>query len=121
MRTIMKLALAAAALGLLLGGTALMANDEIGKETGEKCTLCHDKPGSKLLTDKGIYYDTQRTLEGFDEIKGSFGRCTSCHVRKPGSEKLTKEGKKMAELVDDMEELRKWLEEHHPDEVAGDN
>ena len=120
MRTIVKLVVAVAALGLLLGGNALMANDEIGRETGEKCTLCHDKPGSKLLTDKGIYYDTQLTLEGYDEIKGSFGRCTSCHVRKPGSDKLTKEGKKMAEMVDSMEELREWLAENHPEATGGE-
>lgn len=115
MRTIVKLVVASTALGLLLGGTALMANDEIARQTGEKCTLCHDKPGSKLLTDMGIYYDTQRTLEGYEEIKGSFGRCTSCHVRKPGSEKLTREGKKMADLVDSMKELREWMAESHPE------
>jgi hypothetical protein len=119
MRTIVKLTVALAALGLLLGGTALMANDEIGEQTGEKCTLCHDKPGSKLLTDRGLYFETQRTLEGYDEIQGSFGRCTSCHVRKPGSGKLTKEGKKMAGVVDSMEELREWLAENHPEAAQG--
>ena len=121
MRTIVKLVVALAAIGLLLGGNALMANDEISQETGEKCTLCHDKPGSKLLTDKGLYYETQRTLEGYDEVKGTFGRCTSCHVRKPGSGKLTKEGKKMAEVVDSMEELRAWLAENHPAQAEGGN
>jgi hypothetical protein len=59
-----RLVVALAAPGLLLGGSALMASDGIARETREKCTLCHDKPGSKLLTDMSLYYDTQGTLEG---------------------------------------------------------
>ena len=65
----------------------------MGKQEGLSCTVCHDKPGSKLLTDQGKYYETMRTLAGFDELKATFGACTSCHVTKPGSKKLTAKGK----------------------------
>lgn len=105
--------------GLGLAGSVLIAgaalsSERIAKETGRSCTACHDKPGSKLLTDVGKYYETTHTLDGYDSLKQSFGRCTTCHVRKPGSTKLTKKGKQFAELVKDMDSLRQWLKEGHP-------
>jgi hypothetical protein len=95
--------------------TVVVATDEIAEQQDLKCTACHDKLGSKLLTDKGIYFENTRTLEGYDQVKGTFGKCTTCHVRKPGSTKLTKKGKELAEVVGSMEELRAWLDEHHPE------
>jgi len=104
-----------AVVAALCSATAVIATDEIAEQQDLKCTACHDKPGSKLLTDKGIYFESSRTLDGFDEVKGTFGKCTTCHVRKPGSTKLTKKGKELADVVDNMEELRAWLAENHPE------
>ena len=56
-----------------------------------------------------------RTLDGYDEVKSSIGKCTACHVRKPGSDKLTKKGKKLSSVIADMDELREWLSKEHPD------
>ena len=103
-------ALAAAALLV----PAARGTDRIGEQEKVACTVCHDKPGSKLLTDKGKYYETARTLAGFDELKANFGACTTCHVSKPGSKKLTRQGKQFQELVGDMEGLKAWMKEHHP-------
>ena len=99
---------------LLLSVSWLSSSQQIAKETDLRCTACHDKPGSKLLTDQGKYWESMRTLDGYDQIKASFGKCTACHVRKPGSEKLTKQGKELASVVESMAELREWLEQNHP-------
>ena len=99
---------------ILLAAPAALATDEIGKETDLKCTACHDKAGSRLLTDQGKYYEMNGSLDGFDRLSTTFGKCTSCHVRKPGSMKLTKQGKKFAEVIGSMDELREWLDERHP-------
>lgn len=112
-----------AMMALLAGGTTAIATEDIGQETGLNCTACHDKAGSKMLTDKGLYFETMRTMDGYDQLQANFGRCTSCHVKKPGSDKLTKKGKKVGEVVDDMDDLREWLKSGHPtpeDEDAGD-
>jgi cytochrome c553 len=120
MKKMSKIVVVALALALLSGTTWILADQEIATKTDQRCTACHDKPGSKLLTDMGLYYEMMGSLDGFDNLKGSFGRCTACHAKKPGSDKLTAEGKKMADLVDSMEELKKWLEENHP-EAAKDS
>lgn len=109
-RFLIGLVLAAA---VLLAGTAL-ASKKIATNTGKSCTSCHDKPGSKLLTDTGKYYETMHSLEGYDQVKASFGRCTSCHDRKPGSKKLTKKGRQFGEMVKDMAGLEQWMKEGHP-------
>jgi hypothetical protein len=114
MKKNMKLVVLTLAVALVFGGSWLLASEEIAKSENLRCTACHDKPGSKLLTDKGKYFETVRSVEGFDELQAEFGRCTHCHVRKPGSDKLTKEGKKLAEVVNDMTELKAWLAEKHP-------
>ena len=110
-----KFLIAAVAVAFLCGGSWVLADETIAKETDQRCTVCHDKPGSKLLTDKGLYFESTGSLEGFDQLASSFGKCTSCHARKPGSEKLTAEGKKMAELVDTMAELKEWVAKNHPE------
>jgi hypothetical protein len=94
--------------------------EALGKQEKLQCTACHDKPGSKLLTDQGKYYETTRTMAGFEELKATFGACTSCHVAKPGSQKLTREGKRFQAMVDDMAGLRVWMEEHHPTPPAAE-
>jgi len=103
-------------LGLAALFTATLASgtEALGKSEGLECTACHDKPGSKLLTDQGKYYETLRTLDGYAELKSTFGKCTNCHVAKPGSKKLTKEGKRFQEMVKDMAGLGEWMKEHHP-------
>ncbi len=89
------------------------ASEKLAKDTGQQCVACHDKPGSKLLTDRGKYFEARKTLDGYDQIRSSFGRCTACHVRKPGSTKLTKRGAQFAENAKDMTDLKRWLDEGH--------
>jgi cytochrome c553 len=103
----------AMALSYLSGGGEVQASNAIAKQQGLACTACHDKPGSKLLTDRGKYFEAMGTLDGYDQL-ADFARCTSCHVKKPGSTKLTKQGQRFAEVVKDMAGLRKWLAENHP-------
>ncbi len=98
----------------LFAGTLASGTEKVGKQEGLACTVCHDKPGSKLLTDQGKYFETMRTLTGFEELKATFGACTSCHVTKPGSKKLTAKGKEFRDMVHDMEGLGAWMKEHHP-------
>ena len=114
MNTILRRAALLAGAALLLLACAAAAGEKIAAETKLACVSCHDKPGSRLLTDQGKYFETQRTLAGFDQLKGTFGRCTSCHVRKPGSAKLTKKGRQFAELVKDMAGLQEWMQKEHP-------
>ncbi|KAB2967699.1 MAG: hypothetical protein F9K18_03940 [Thermoanaerobaculia bacterium] len=90
------------------------ATEKIGAQEKVACTVCHDKPGSRLLTDKGKFYETARTLAGFEDLKANFGACTACHVARPGSKKLTRQGKQFQELVGDMKGLEAWMKEHHP-------
>ena len=105
---------------VLLAMPAALATDQIAKDTGLKCTACHDKAGSRLLTDQGKYFESMGTLDGFDDLSATFGKCTTCHVRKPGSNKLTKQGKRFADVVGGMDELREWLDESHPTPALDD-
>lgn len=90
------------------------ASKAIAQQENLACTSCHDKPGSKLLTDKGKYYETMGSLEGFDQVQAQFEKCTTCHVKKPGSQKLTETGKKYQWVAEDMDGLRIWLMDQHP-------
>lgn len=114
----LRLLAALALAGLVVAAGAARASQRLATETGKSCVTCHDKPGSKLLTDAGKYYESMHTLDGFADIRGSFGRCTACHVRKPGSLKLTKKGKELAGQVKDMNELRQWVQQQHPKPAA---
>jgi hypothetical protein len=96
------------------GGRPARASNKLAKQTGLECTVCHDKPGSKLLTDRGKYFEEMRTLDGYDDVVVAFADCTSCHEKKPGSRKLTERGERYAWVVNDMEGLRQWLRENHP-------
>lgn len=111
-RTTISATLLLALLATLCGQA--LASNAIATKTGLACTACHDKPGSRLLTDQGKYYEALGTLDGYDKV-AAFSQCTGCHVRQPGSHKLTATGKRFAEVVHDMEGLRKWVEENHPD------
>lgn len=102
------------AVALLLPADTLFATDEMAKSTGLACTACHDKPGSKLLTSKGKYYEALGTLEGYEAVTVAFRECTACHVAKPGSPKLTAQGQKFVALVKDMKGLNEWLKTSHP-------
>jgi hypothetical protein len=90
-----------------------LATEKLAEQEKVECTVCHAKPGGKKLTDKGKYYETLRTFEGYDKLTEKFGNCLYCHKRKPGSKKLTKEGKRIAEVVRDMNGLFEWLREGH--------
>jgi len=105
---------ALAVLALALPAGAVLGSEKLAKQTGKECTTCHDKPGSKLLTDAGKYFEMMRTLDGYDDIHSSFGHCTSCHVRRPGSKQLTRKGKQFQSSVKDMAELREWVRQNHP-------
>ena len=114
LRPIIGVALAAA---VLLAGAAI-GSERIAKETGKPCTACHDKPGSKWLTDMGKFYETQHSFDGYEALEKSFTRCTTCHVRKPGSTKLTKKGQQFASLAKDMASLQRLMAEGHPAPAA---
>lgn len=107
---------AALALGLagLFAATLASGTEAIGKQEKLECTACHDKPGSKRLTDRGKYYETLRTLDGWADLESTFGACTHCHVSKPGSMKLTREGQRFREVVRDMAGLGEWMKQRHP-------
>lgn len=105
---------AAAVLFAVAFPSASPASESIAKQTGKACTACHDKPGSKLLTDPGKYYETLHTLAGYDTLQATFGRCTACHARKPGSKQLTRKGREFSALVKDMPALGEWLRANHP-------
>lgn len=99
----------------LIASLPVSANEAIAKaEGGMTCTVCHDKPGSKLLTDKGKFYESTRSLEGYQEVLAAFRSCTTCHVKKPGSKKLTQQGKAFARGVGGMAALREWALAAHP-------
>lgn len=97
----------------LLVGPPADASNAIAEREQMQCTGCHDKPGSRLLTDEGKYYEAVGTLDGFADVAAVFGECTSCHVTKPGSLQLTTTGKRFRRLVGDMDGLRELLESEH--------
>ena len=102
-------------LAALFTATPALASEEIAKAEGDlTCTVCHDKPGSKLYTDKGKYYELMGSLDGYDAILAVFQKCTTCHVRKPGSKKLTPEGRRFARVMGDMSDLEQWVLSSHP-------
>jgi hypothetical protein len=111
--TIFLILLLTAVLVSTLGAPA-GASNKIAQRENLQCTVCHDKPGSRLLTDRGKYYEVMRTLDGYDEVIAAFSECTACHVSKPGSTKLTERGKQFQLVVQDMQGLRRWVAENHP-------
>ncbi len=114
MRSTLRLVLGLAVAAAFLGSGIATASEKLAHDTGKSCTTCHDKPGSKRLTDMGKYYETTRSFDGYASIQESFGHCTSCHSRKPGSHTLTKKGRQFAELAKDMKGLNQWMKEGHP-------
>lgn len=98
---------------LAASGMGALATEKLARKEKVECTVCHQKEGSKKLTDKGKYYETLRTFNGYDKLTELFGNCMYCHKHKPGSKRLTKEGKKIREVVRDMEGLFEWLKEGH--------
>jgi len=105
--------LAAFAILYLASGPQARASNDIAKKEGLQCTVCHDKPGSRLLTNQGLYYQQLGSLQGYDDVV-AFGDCASCHEQRPGSKKLTPTGRRFLRVVKDMKGLRKWLEDNHP-------
>ena len=111
--TVHVMLVVAAVFSLLLTG-GVYATEELAESENLACTACHDKPGSKLLTDQGKYFELMRSLDGFADLNASFGKCTFCHRRKPGSKKLTKAGKGFANALGNMEALVEWVKDLHP-------
>ena len=87
--------LAAIAAASLLVATAAFATPDMAKWEGLKCTVCHDKAGSKLLTSKGMYYELKKTLEGYSALIAEYKKCTACHSQEPGNKTLTAQGEEM--------------------------
>jgi len=105
--------LAVLALLYLASGPQAQASNAIAKKTSLQCTVCHDKPGSRRLTNQGLYFQQLRTLDGYEQVV-AFGECVTCHDRKPGSKVLTPTGRRFLSVVKDMKGLRQWLQENHP-------
>lgn len=101
-------------LGLAWSLNPAQATRELAKREDLACTVCHDKPGSKLLTDRGKYYEVMGTLNGYGQVIADFGACTTCHESKPGSKKLTRLGRDFSRITKNMEELRRWIRLQHP-------
>ncbi|MGE5233930.1 MAG: hypothetical protein ACM3OB_07450 [Acidobacteriota bacterium] len=115
MRRSRNLAILIALVGVAaLFATSLAASNTVAKKEGLACTVCHDKPGSKLLTDKGKYYESAGTLAGYDKVAAAFGNCTYCHDRRPGSKKLTARGEELRSSIKDMKALRDYVLSAHP-------
>lgn len=109
--------LATAAFGFLLAGLPVepsLASQEIAAKEGLDCTSCHRKPSGRKLNDRGKFYELVRSMEGYDELEERFERCTTCHARKAGSKKLTREGERYRWMMQDMEGIRLWLMSRHP-------
>lgn len=104
-------------LAVLLAAPDADATTAIAKREKVQCTACHDKPGSKLLTDEGLYYEVTGSVEGYRQVEGAFGQCTWCHVKEPGSEELTERGRELSEVVRDMEGLQHWILDSHPEAI----
>ena len=114
-RTWIPLAAAAAlAAWAALPAPEAMASQPIADDTGLACTACHDKPGSKLLTGRGKFFELMGTVEQYDALAAEYGDCTACHARKPGSTRLTARGREAKERLGDMAGVCRELREHPP-------
>ena len=96
MRRSVKVGLCTLAAALVASGAGALATERLARQEKVECTVCHKKEGGKKLTDKGKYYETLRTFNGYDKLTEQFGNCLYCHKHKAGSKKLTKEGKRIA-------------------------
>jgi len=74
-----------------------------------RALICLDRDFRIVHASEGL-----DSLVGDGVSEGIIGK-PACHVRKPGSDKLTKKGKELADVVGSMEELRVWLDENHPE------
>lgn len=99
---------------LILAASPLAASPPIAEQESLTCTVCHDKPGSRLMTDRGKYYEARGTLEGYDDLVALFGQCTTCHDTRPGATDLTETGECFLRVVNDMEGLETWMKVAHP-------
>jgi hypothetical protein len=113
MRPFAKLGFLVLAGLLAISSVGTLATEKYAQKEDVECTVCHKKAGGKKLTDKGKYYEALHTLNGYDKLTEKFGNCLYCHKRKPGSKRLTKEGKRVREIVKNMDGLFEWLKEGH--------
>jgi hypothetical protein len=90
---------------ILLAPVPSFASPEIAKKEGLKCTVCHDKAGSKLLTSKGKYYEYMKTLTGYDDVIHQYKKCTTCHSKEPGNATLTKKGEDLKARGETMKHI----------------
>ena len=71
MKKNMKLVVLTLTVALVFGGSWLLASEEIAKSENLAAPRVMTNPGSKLLTDKGKYFETVRSMEGSMNCKQS--------------------------------------------------
>ena len=98
------------------GGSPSLASEEVGKQEELDCSVCHsdEQQSAETLTDRGLYYEYLRSLEGYDQVLERFENCTYCHAETAGSKSMTPRGYRFRWMMEDMDGLRAWLEENHP-------
>ena len=96
--------------------TPAVGSETIGEQEGLDCQVCHAnvEAAAETLTDRGLYYQYLRTLDGYAQVLEKFESCTYCHADGVGSQGLTPEGHRFRWMMEDMVGLRAWLEENHP-------
>jgi hypothetical protein len=111
----------------LTAGFPAAGSEEIAEQQSLECQVCHADVEADIqtLTDRGLYFQFVRTLDGYEQVLEKFQSCTYCHADRAGSQHLTSEGYRFRWMMEDMAGLRAWLEEHHPrpaneDESADD-
>ena len=93
MKTLMRSLVTIAAGSLFV--SVVLATPQMAEKESLKCTACHDKAGSKLLTSKGKYYELKGTFAGYKELIAEYKKCTTCHSKEPGNKSLTPKGVEM--------------------------
>ena len=101
-------------LAMVAGSGVVTASEETAAMEDLECSVCHDDPDGRRLTDEGRYYGLMETLDGYQQVVDNFGSCTYCHVPDVGSNNLTREGLRFRWMMEDMKGLRAWLDENHP-------
>ena len=94
--------------------------EEVAAAESVECAVCHVEDEQSLLTDQGRYFQYLGTLDGFEAVIDRFGSCSYCHVQEADSVELTREGVRFRWMMEDMEGLKAWLEENHPQPAEGD-
>ena len=115
----MKTRIGLVALPILLtiaGSTAVLATEEISEQEEIECQVCHSdvEHDAAALTDRGLFYQTVDTMDGYDQVLERFESCTYCHSERAGNKSMTSEGHRFRWMMQNMAGLTAWLEENYP-------